>query len=361
MKQTVLHPEHLKLNAKMVDFGGWHMPINYGSQIDEHHYVRNDAGMFDVCHMTVVDLHGDKVRDFLKYLLTNNIDKLKVPGKALYTCMLKENGGVIDDLIVYYMTDSWFRIVVNASTREKDIAWIEKHASNYSVDVNERDDLAMIAVQGPNARAKAHAALGADATAKCEDLKPFVAINHDQLFIARTGYTGEDGYEIIIANEDAPALWQALLSQGVKACGLGARDTLRLEAGMNLYGSDMDESITPLMSGLSWVVAFEPKERSFIGRGTLETQAARGDHDQFVGLVLEERGVLRNHQKVFANGELIGEITSGSFSPTLGHSIALARIKHTIKDNCEVDMRGKAMTVRIVKPPFVRNGKSCLV
>lgn len=361
MKQTVLHPEHVKLDAKMVDFGGWHMPINYGSQIDEHHQVRTDAGMFDVCHMTVVDLHGDGVRDFLKHLLTNNIDKLEVSGKALYTCMLKENGGIIDDLIVYYMTDTWFRMVVNASTREKDIAWIEKHAADYAVDVNERDDLAMIAVQGPNARAKANAALGAEATAKCEGLKPFVAVDHAGLFIARTGYTGEDGYEIIMPNEQAPALWQALLNKGVKACGLGARDTLRLEAGMNLYGSDMDESITPLVSGLAWVVALEPADRKFIGRDVLEAQAAEGNHDQFIGLVLAERGVLRNHQKVFAGGELVGEITSGSFSPTLGHSVALARIKHSIKDSCEVDMRGKLVTVRIVKPPFVRKGKSCLV
>jgi len=360
MKQTVLHSEHLKLGAKMVDFGGWHMPINYGSQLDEHHQVRRDAGMFDVCHMTVVDLHGDGVRNFLKHLLTNNIDKLKVSGKALYTCMLKENGGIIDDLIVYYMTDTWFRMVVNASTRDKDLAWIEQQARVYNVDINERDDLAMIAVQGPNARAKAHAALGAEAAAKCNGLKPFVAVDHEGLFIARTGYTGEDGYEIIMPNDEAPTLWQALLANGVKACGLGARDTLRLEAGMNLYGSDMDESVTPLVSGLAWVVAFEPADRNFIGRKVLEAQHAQGDHDQFVGLVLEQRGVLRNHQKVFANGELIGEITSGSFSPTLGHSIALARIKHNIKDNCEVDMRGKQLAVRIVKPPFVRNGKSCL-
>ncbi|MBL4851738.1 MAG: glycine cleavage system aminomethyltransferase GcvT [Gammaproteobacteria bacterium] len=361
MKQTVLHPEHIKLDAKIVDFGGWHMPIHYGSQIDEHHQVRNDAGMFDVCHMTVVDLQGDGVRDFLKRLLTNNIGKLKSPGKALYTCMLKDDGGIIDDLIVYYMTDTWFRIVVNASTREKDLAWIKKQAADYTVNINERDDLAMIAVQGPNARTKAHAALDSEITTQCKKLKPFVAVNHQDMFIARTGYTGEDGYEIILPNEQAAALWQALLDNGVKACGLGARDTLRLEAGMNLYGSDMDESVTPLVSGLAWVVAFEPAGRKFIGRDVLATQAAQGNHDQFVGLVLKGRGVLRNHQKVFAKGELVGEITSGSFSPTLGHSIALARIKHNIKDSCEVDMRGKFVTVSIVKPPFVRKGKSCLV
>ena len=360
MKQTVLHSEHLKLDAKMVDFGGWHMPINYGSQLDEHHQVRRDAGMFDVSHMTVVDLHGGGVRSFVKYLLSNNIDKLTAAGKALYTCMLNKEGGIIDDLIIYYMSHDSFRMVVNAAMREQDLAWIRQQAAGHDVDIKERDDLAMIAVQGPNARVKAHTALGAKATAKCKGLKPFSALNHKGIFIARTGYTGEDGYEIMVPNAEAPALWQALLDNGVKACGLGARDTLRLEAGMNLYGSDMDEGVTPLASGLAWVVAFEPAERDFIGRRALETQRAQADHDLLVGLVLEGRGVLRNHQKIFANGKCVGKITSGSFSPTLGHSIALARVGRNIKDHCEVDMRGKLVTVRIVKPPFVRHGKSCL-
>lgn len=345
----------------MVDFGGWHMPINYGSQIEEHHQVRNDAGMFDVSHMTVVDLKGDQVREFLKYLLTNNIDKLKLTGKALYTCMLNNDGGIIDDLIVYYMSDSWYRMVVNAATREKDLAWIKQQVADYSITVTERDDLAMIAIQGPNAREKTNTVLGDAAAEKTAALKPFVAVEHDDMFIARTGYTGEDGYEIMLPNGKACEFWQALLDAGVKACGLGARDTLRLEAGMNLYGSDMDETTTPLVSGLGWVVAWQPDERHFIGREVLEAQQQTGEHDQFVGLVLKERGVLRNHQKLSVNGEIIGEITSGSFSPTLGHSIALARLKHDVSENCEVDVRGKSMTVEIVKPPFVRNGKSCLV
>ncbi len=361
MKQTSLHPEHLKLDAKMVDFGGWHMPINYGSQIEEHHQVRNDAGMFDVSHMTVVDLHGDQVRDFLKHLLTNNVDKLKAPGKALYTCMLNNDGGIIDDLIVYYMNDSWYRMVVNAATRDKDLAWINEQATNFAVEVTERDDLSMIAVQGPTARDKADSVLGESAAAKTKALKPFVAVEHDDTFIARTGYTGEDGYEIMLPNEKACEFWQGLLESGVKACGLGARDTLRLEAGMNLYGSDMDESTTPLESGLAWVVAFEPQERNFIGRRILETQRDKNEHDIFIGLVMTQRGVLRNHQQVMVSGEAIGEITSGSFSPTLGHSVALARIKPGNKENLEVDMRGKAVAVNKVNPPFVRHGKSCLV
>lgn len=344
----------------MVDFGGWHMPIHYGSQLDEHHQVRRDAGMFDVSHMTVVDLHGNDARAFLKRLLSNNVDKLKTSGKALYTCMLKEDGGIIDDLIVYYMSDTWYRMVVNAATREKDLTWIQQQAADYALQIVERDELAMIAVQGPNARAKADSALGADVAAKTTSLKPFVAVEHEQLFIARTGYTGEDGYEIMLPNADAAKLWRALLDEGVKPCGLGARDTLRLEAGMNLYGSDMDENTTPLVSGLSWVVAWQPEERDFIGRSALEQQRDAGEHDQFVGLVLETRGVLRSHQQVFAEGAAVGEITSGSFSPTLGHAIALARIKYNRHDNCTVDVRGKQLAVRVVTPPFVRNGKSCL-
>lgn len=360
MNQTALHPQHLQLNAKMVDFGGWHMPLNYGSQIEEHHQVRRDAGMFDVSHMTIVDLHGQGVSEFLGHLLTNDVHRLKVAGKALYTCMLREDGGIIDDLIVYYLSESFFRLVVNAGTRAKDLAWIERQAAPFDVEVSERDELAMIAVQGPKARDKVHRALPADAAAKAAALKPFVGVAHDALFIARTGYTGEDGYEIMLPNAVAPALWQALLGAGVKPCGLGARDTLRLEAGMNLYGSDMDESTTPLVSGLGWVVAWEPATRNFIGRSALERQRAQGQHDKFVGLVLNQGGVLRSHQPVLVDGEIVGEITSGSFSPTLGCSVALARIRGHVNDNCTVGVRGKPLPVRLVKPPFVRNGQSCL-
>ena len=267
MKKTPLHDLHVSLNASMVDFGGWDMPINYGSQIDEHHFIRKDAGMFDVSHMTIVDLKGAKVKAFLQKLLANDVGRLKDAGKALYSCMLNENGGVIDDLITYYINDTFYRTVVNASTREKDLAWINKQAEAFAVEVTERDDYAMIAVQGPNARAKAHKAVGEDAEEKLNDMAPFYIRDYSNLSVARTGYTGEDGYEIMVPEKEASALWTRLLEAGVKPCGLGARDTLRLEAGMNLYGSDMDETISPLEAGLNWTVAWEPAERDFRGEG----------------------------------------------------------------------------------------------
>jgi len=360
--RTPLYDKHVESGAKMVDFGGWDMPIHYGSQIEEHHQVRRDAGMFDVSHMVVSDLKGESVRDFLKLLVANNVDKLKTKGRALYTCMLNSKGGVIDDLIVYYMDDAWFRIVSNAATHDKDLAWMSAAAKEFGgVTVSERPELAMIAVQGPNAREKVYAALGENLRESAGKLKPFHSVTIGELMIATTGYTGEDGFEIILPAKAAVFTWQMLAEVGVKPIGLGARDTLRLEAGMNLYGSDMDETTTPLESGLTWTVAFEPKERKFIGRDVLEKQQAAGVPRQLLGLVLEDKGVLRNHMKVFSpQGE--GEITSGSFSPTLNQSIALARLPAGVApgQRVEVDVRGKRLAARVVKYPFVRNGKSCL-
>jgi len=360
MKATPLHDLHVSLNARMVDFGGWDMPINYGSQIDEHHFIRQDAGMFDVSHMTIVDMKGDNVKAFLQKLLANDVAKLKDEGKALYSCMLNEEGGVIDDLITYYINDTFYRTVVNASTREKDLAWINKQAESFGVEVTERDDYAMIAVQGPNARAKAHKALGDDAEEKLNDMAPFYIRDYNDLSVARTGYTGEDGYEIMVPEKDASALWTRLLEEGVKPCGLGARDTLRLEAGMNLYGSDMDETISPLEAGLNWTVAWKPEDRDFIGRAAIENQKSEGAKRKLVGIVLEGKGVIRNHQKVMVDGNEVGEVTSGSFSPTLSQAIAFARVTKETTGKCQVEMRGKLIDARIVKYPFVRNGKSCL-
>lgn len=376
--RTPLYDQHVELGAKMVDFGGWDMPIHYGSQLEEHHQVRRDAGMFDVSHMVVSDFKGDKVREFLKTLLANNVDKLKTPGRALYTCMLNAKGGVIDDLIVYYLNDTWYRIVSNAGTRDKDMAWMNAAAREFGgVTMTERPDLAMIAVQGPNAKEKVYAALGENLRETAGKLKPFHSVTIGELMIATTGYTGEDGFEIILPAKAAVFTWQMLGEAGVKPIGLGARDTLRLEAGMNLYGSDMDETTTPLESGLAWTVALEPKERKFIGREALEKQLATGVPRQLVGLLLEDKGVLRNHMKVFcpqgddardgggraASGTAAeGEIMSGSFSPTLSQSIALARVPAGIAlgARVEVDVRGKRLTAKVVKYPFVRNGKSCL-
>jgi aminomethyltransferase len=357
MRRTPLYDAHLAAGARMVDFVGWALPINYGSQIDEHHQVRTDAGMFDVSHMTVVDIRGPQARAFLSKLLANDVARLKSRGKALYSCMLNERGGVIDDLITYYMAEDWFRMVVNAATRDKGLAWLERQAAEFSIAVTEHHELAMIAVQGPQARGKAHALLPAAVVDELRAIKPFTAVEYGTMFIARTGYTGEDGYEIMLPGDEAQKVWNALLGEGVKPCGLGARDTLRLEAGMNLYGQDMDDDVTPLESGLAWTVAMKD-ERSFIGRAALERQLAEGLRSKLVGLVLEGRGVLRPHQKVLtAAGE--GTTTSGSFSPTLQRAIAFARVPVGAHEKCAVDVRGKELPARIVQPPFVRNGEVC--
>jgi aminomethyltransferase len=354
--QTPLNAVHRELGARMVDFGGWDMPINYGSQIEEHHQVRRDAGMFDVSHMTVVDLEGEHCRSFLRHLLANDVAKLRVSGKALYTCMLREDGGVIDDLIVYYMAEDFFRLVVNATTREKDLAWIEGQVHGFGVAVRERHDLAMVAVQGPNARARVLDLIGDGAEReRIGKLGRFAAGECGDLFIARTGYTGEDGFEVILPATLVVGFWRNLLAAGVKPAGLGARDTLRLEAGMNLYGQDMDETTSPLESGLAWTVAFDPDDREFVGRAALEHQRAHGIRRELAGLVMDDKGVLRHDQRVVtAAGD--GAITSGSFSPTLGKSIALARIPVGAGDDIKVDIRGREVPVRRVGPPFVKNG-----
>lgn len=351
---------HQNSGAKIVDFGGWDMPLHYGSQIEEHHQVRHDAGMFDVSHMTIVDVKGSQAREFLKYLLANNVDKLKQPGKALYSGMLNEQGGVVDDLIVYYLGDNDYRMVVNASTREKDLAWIEKHASKFDVSTTLREDAAMLAVQGPHAREKLCSTLSSEDAEQAQQLGVFFGAQIGSLFIARTGYTGEDGFEVMLPLNEVETLWQKLLDAGVKPCGLGARDTLRLEAGMNLYGNDMDETISPLEANMSWTVAMDPADRDFVGRAVIEQQKAKGIEKKLVGLVLEGKGVLRAHQKVIIPDVGEGETTSGTFSPTLKMGIAMARVPKNTGDSALVEMRGKSVPVKVVKVGFVRNGKSVL-
>ncbi|KRG38574.1 glycine cleavage system protein T [Stenotrophomonas pictorum JCM 9942] len=360
IQKTLLNETHRSLGAKMVDFGGWDMPIHYGSQIDEHHLVRTAAGMFDVSHMTVVDLKGARTREFLRQLLANSIDKLKVNGKALYSCMLNAQGGVIDDLIVYLLGEDFFRMVVNASTREKDLAWIGQHAAAFGVEVIEREDLAIIAVQGPQARALTAGLIAEFDRAALDKLARFAAldvraVDGVELFVARTGYTGEDGYEVLLPQTAVVGFWNALLAAGVKPAGLGARDTLRLEAGMNLYGQDMDETVTPFEAALGWTVSLD-EGREFIGRPALEAQKAAGNARQMIGLVMDDKGVLRHGQKVLtAQGE--GEILSGTFSPTLGKAIAFARVPAGAPGDVRVDIRGKEVPVRQVKFPFVRDGQ----
>jgi len=360
LKTTPLNETHRTMQARMVDFGGWDMPLHYGSQLDEHHQVRRDTGMFDVSHMLVVDIRGANVRDFLRGLLANNVDKLTLSGKALYSCMLTPEGGVIDDLIVYFLTESWFRLVVNAGTADKDVAWITKQASQSApqLEITPRRDLAMIAVQGPNARDKVWAVIPGT-QAVTEPLKPFQSVVYEPHFIARTGYTGEDGFEIILPSDDAPVLWQKLHAAGVEPIGLGARDTLRLEAGMNLYGQDMDETTSPLESGLAWTVDLK-SDRDFIGKSALQQKPIK---QKLVGLLLLEKGILRSHQKVIprhSDSSWQGEITSGGFSPTLNQSIALARVpvELTAGDEVSVLIREKPLAARVVSYPFVRHGKA---
>lgn len=360
-QKTILNDTHRAMGAKMVDFGGWDMPIHYGSQLDEHHQVRNDAGMFDVSHMTVIDIHGEQVKPFLRKLLANSIDKLKKTGKALYSAMLNEQGGVIDDLIVYYMSDTFYRLVVNAATREKDLEWIQLQAKSFQVDVKERPEFGMIAVQGPNARAKVIALLDDTSRETIEKLAKFSACDAKdkrgvQLFVARTGYTGEDGFEVLIPEQDTVQFWNDLVAQEVKPAGLGARDTLRLEAGMNLYGQDMDESVSPLEAGLGWTVSFD-EGRDFLGRSPLEKQTQQGIARQMLGVVMDDKGVLRHGQRVLTNrGE--GEVLSGSFSPTLGKSIGFIRVPAGNLEAIRVDIRGKEIPLRVVQFPFVRDGKA---
>ena len=366
LKITPLNAAHRAAGAKMVDFGGWDMPVNYGSQIEEHHAVRTGAGMFDVSHMCVIDLEGEQARPLLRTLLANNVDKLQAPGKALYACMLNPEGGVIDDLIVYFFNERWFRLVVNAGTATKDLAWIGAHnaATNSALTITERRDgagaMALIAVQGPQAREKVWQVLP-ETRAATEPLKPFNAAivgasRFGEVMVARTGYTGEDGFEIALAASHAAPLWQALADAGVKPAGLGARDTLRLEAGMNLYGQDMDESINPLDAGLAWTVELA-SAREFIGKAALQ---AKGQQAQFAGLILREKGgVLRAHQQVIAADGALGEITSGTFSPSMQQAIALARLPLSVAlgDTVQVQIRDKRLAATVVKLPFVRNGQ----
>lgn len=357
LKHTCLHPIHLEFGAKMVDFGGWDMPVAYGSQLEEHHAVRQDAGMFDVSHMLNIDIKGAGAEDFLKRLLANDVAKLSTPGKALYSCLLNHEGGVIDDLIVYFFSSDEWRLIVNAGTADKDLDWIQGIAQSegFDVTITPRRDLAMVAVQGPNARNKLwEVRPGWEAATHA--LSAFTgAVVDDDVLVARTGYTGEDGFEVVLPADQAETLWRDLAGNGVRPCGLGARDTLRLEAGMNLYGQEMDEQVNPLISGLAWTVSLKDAERDFIGRKALENVSA---DRTLVGVRLLERGIMRGHMKVRSEqGE--GELTSGSMSPTMGVSIGMARMPKGLQpgDRLEVEIRSKWLPAEVVKMPFVRNGK----
>lgn len=364
-KKTPLYDFHLAANAKIVDFAGWDMPLHYGSQIKEHLAVRAMGGIFDVSHMGIIDITGSSAQDFLRYLLANNIDKLN-DHQALYTCLLNHEGKILDDLIAYRINATTFRLVVNASTKAKDWDWVNTIARTYSaanlanLQVQQPEELCILAIQGPQIKvlaAEIFSDLTATEIAHLIQLKPFNFAIYNSWLISRTGYTGEDGYEIILAPAAAKTLWQRCCNAGIIPCGLGARDTLRLEAGLNLYGADMNENTTPWESNLGWTVALEPATRDFIGKNALLTQKQHGITQRLVGLILKEPGVLRNHQRIILDGNTIGEVTSGGFSPTLNQSIALARIFAHIETQCHVEIRNKLLLAQIIKPPFVRHGR----
>jgi aminomethyltransferase len=359
LKQTPLYTLHQQANAKLVDFAGWSMPIHYGSQVQEHHTVRQSAGLFDVSHMGVLDITGAQAKDFLRYACANDVNRLKAPGHALYTCLLNAEGGIVDDLIIYWIAEDFYRVVLNASRREADFACFESLACGFDVALTMRPEFCIIAVQGPDAIAAVQSVMGEAWATRIVALKPFQLIVHEDLQIARTGYTGEHGVEMILSAEQAVELWQQLVAYDVKPCGLGARDTLRLEAGLNLYGTDMNDATTPDESNLAWTVSLHDEARDFIGKAAILSQRAQGAGHTLVGLVMDERGMLRNHQTVYVQGQPVGEITSGSFAPTLNKAIALARLPVNVVDQAlTVDRRGTAMAVRVVKPPFVRFGQS---
>ncbi len=358
-QRTPLYDLHLALGAKMVDFGGWDMPLHYGSQVEEHHQVRRDCGVFDVSHMTVIDVSGPQAMAWLQYLLANDVGRLHSNGRALYSAMLNERGGIVDDMIVYRQEDG-YRLVVNAATRDQDLAWMQAQVGQFQVTLHERSDLAMLAIQGPHARQKITELVSQSRGTLIQQLKPFEGQYDGDWFIARTGYTGEDGLEIAMPADQAPAFFNDLVGAGISPIGLGARDTLRLEAGMNLYGQDIHQDVSPLASNMAWSIAWDPAARPFIGRAALEAERTAGVQHKLVGLVLEERGVLRAHQVVRIADVGEGEITSGSFSPTLSKSIALARLPMATADRAEVEIRGKWYPVRVVKPTFVRHGKTLI-
>ena len=353
LAKTLLYDQHVALSAKITDFSGWDMPLHYGSQIEEHHAVRKSAGMFDVSHMTVVDVLGVGGRQFLRYLLANDIDTLQ-PGKAMYSCMLNQHGGVVDDLIIYHRSADNYRLVLNAGTRNKDLRWIEELSKGFSVGLLERPELAILAVQGPKAREILKTALSDETKINAiKSLRSFECEDVDDWFIGCTGYTAEDGFELILPQEKLVELWKILLNAGTVPCGLGARDSLRLEAGMLLYGQDMDESTTPLESGLAWTVKLSSDDRDFVGKGALLAQKQYGITNKMVGLTLESKGILRHGQKVVVEGIGEGVITSGGYSPTLGKSIALARVPKGTPDKAMVDIRGKRLPVNVAKPRFL--------
>jgi len=350
MNKTDLFQEHINLGAKMVDFGGWNMPINYGSQINEHKTVRSNVGIFDVSHMSVFDLNGSEQIDFLRNLLPNDVAKISSPNRALYSPLLDESGGIMDDLIVYNL-GSHYRIISNCATSSQNHKWFKKHSEDYDVEVTFRKDLSIIAVQGPNSL-KILKKIGME---NLDDLIDFDLKMLNSTMVAKTGYTGEEGFEIVVKSSEVQSLWKKLIEAEASPIGLGARDTLRLEAGLNLYGTDMDTSNHPFESNLAWTIDLSDNERNFIGKSSLE-KINKESSKELVGIILKEKGVLRSNQ-IITHKSGSGIVLSGTFSPSFGFSIALARLDKGHKGIGKVEIRNKEFNIEIVSPPFIRKGK----
>ena len=359
-KATPLFDQHRAAGGRMVEFAGWRLPVNYGSQVAEHHAVRGAAGAFDVSHLAVTAVSGRGAKAYLRRLLANDIDRLGQRVAGLYSCLLNDDGGVIDDLIAYRLADDRYRIVSNAATVESVRAQLRAVARSFPVTIAPEDGGVTLAVQGPEAMQRGAEVAGAVISREFADalaaLKPFNAMEQAGILAARTGYTGEDGFEVYLDAATGKAFWEALLDAEIVPCGLGARDTLRLEAGLCLYGQDMDATVTPLHCGLKWTLAMEPSERAFIGRSAIEGLAGSEDLPAFKGLILKERGMLRAGQTV-QTPKGPGVITSGGYSPTMSASIGLARIPPGSYAQCEAEVRGAGVPCAVVKPPFVRQGR----
>lgn len=354
--RTPMYDMHLALGAKMINFSGWEMPLHYGSQVEEHLHVRSECGVFDASHMCITDISGPDAEAFLRRVLSNDVARLRSLGAGHYSAVLNEQGGVIDDLIAF-RTAEGYRLITNAITRQSLQSWLQQQASAFEVEIQLREDLAHFAIQGPSSIERLSTLFNSTRAGIIQQLAPYHCQADGQWFLSRTGYTGEEGIEVMLPATQALDFFNELIGAGITPIGLGARDTLRLEAGFTLMGHDMDAEHTPYTANMHHVVALEPHERDFIGRTALEQQLADGVKEKLVGLVLEERGVLRAGQPVRIEGMSAGTITSGSFSPTLGKAIALARVPANTAERGEVEIRHKWFPVRIVQPRFVRRGK----
>ncbi|MDC0207743.1 glycine cleavage system aminomethyltransferase GcvT [Pseudomonadota bacterium] len=352
MNKTPLHNAHIQLGAKMVNFSNWEMPISYSSLIKEHNAVRNAAGIFDVSHMSVFDFDGGNQIAFFKKIFANDIKKIYKNNKAIYGALLNEEGGILDDLIIYHANNK-FRLVSNCSTREQNKQWLEKYAVEFGVKVMERSDMGILAIQGPDALNKIMEIKEIDA--QVNTLPSFGCMFEGDKLYARTGYTGEDGLELIVPTQDINHLWDQALELGCTPIGLGARDTLRLEAGLNLYGNDMTINNHPYESNLGWTIDMSDKNREFIGKNAL-LSIDQSKSQKIVGIILQDKGVLRSGYEI-THEQGKGVVLSGSYSPTLQSSIGLARVDQGYKENGKVMIRNKVLNIDFVSPRFLGQGK----